>query len=365
MGIQLDKPLERRKTMKNRVVTESLGLLSTGRAAKASRKALWLLAAITLSGTAACDDSSPNDELPPVESKPAPLPEAARGPAIDSAKGYLVEEIKDGLYYMTDGVYQNMFLTTGQGVIVVDAPPSYQGKLTRAIAEVTGEPITHLIYSHSHADHIGGAGALPPGITIIAHEETNLQLARANDPNRPLASETFTDTFTLDVGTQHLELAYKGPQHEPGNIYIYAPGQKTLMVVDIIFPGWTPFKSLAIAEDAPSFVAAHDDILAYDFDVLIGGHLTRRGTRADVEIQKEYITDIRNNALMSLQTVDFNAIGQKVGFDNPWALFSAYLDEVADRCAAATVPKWIDRLGAVDIFTRTHCAVFGDSLRVD
>jgi len=54
----------------------------------------------------------------------APLPETSIGPQIDYSKGYLVEEIKDGLYWVTDGAYQAMFLTTGQGVIAVDAPPS-------------------------------------------------------------------------------------------------------------------------------------------------------------------------------------------------------------------------------------------------
>ena len=43
-----------------------------------------------------------------------PLPESAKGPQIDFSKGYLVEEIKDGLYWVTDGAYNTMFLTTGK-----------------------------------------------------------------------------------------------------------------------------------------------------------------------------------------------------------------------------------------------------------
>ena len=49
-----------------------------------------------------------------------------------------------------------------EGVIVVDAPPSIGENILAAIAEVTDEPITHVIYSHSHADHIGAAGIYPP-----------------------------------------------------------------------------------------------------------------------------------------------------------------------------------------------------------
>lgn len=78
------------------------------------------------------------------------------------AKGYHVEEINDGAYYVTSGAYDTMFVRTGNGVVVVDAPPLLGENLNRAIAEVTDEPVTHLIYSHWHSDHIGAAGSSPP-----------------------------------------------------------------------------------------------------------------------------------------------------------------------------------------------------------
>ena len=68
-----------------------------------------------------------------------PVPETARGPAVDMQKGFLVEEIGDGLYWATEGAYQVMFLVTGQGVIVCDAPASIGGNILNAIAEVTSE----------------------------------------------------------------------------------------------------------------------------------------------------------------------------------------------------------------------------------
>jgi len=295
----------------------------------------------------------------------APIPPTGRGPTVDQSKGYFVEEIGDGLYWATDGTYQVMFLTTGVGVILVDAPPSLGEKLLTAIREVTAEPLTHLVYSHSHVDHIGAAGMLPSGLTIVAHEATAEQLRRANDPRRPLPTVTFTDNYLLQVGRQRLELSYSGPAHEPGNIYIYAPSQRALMVVDIVFPGWVPFKELALAEDVPAFVQAHDDILGFDFDTFIGGHVTRLGTRQDVEVQKQYVMEVRDSAAQALQTVDVMAIGQQVGFDNPWLLFDTYLSEVARVCAAQVVPRWVDRLAGADVFTLSHCSVFADSLRID
>ena len=108
----------------------------------------------------------------------APVPETAKGVSIPQDKGYVVEEIKDGLYWVTEGAYTAMFLTTGKGVIVVDAPPSFGDKMLKAISDVTKEPITHVIYSHSHADHIGGASMYPKSAKYIAHTETLKRLEK-------------------------------------------------------------------------------------------------------------------------------------------------------------------------------------------
>ena len=308
----------------------------------------------------------------------APLPEAAKGVPISPDKGYAVEEVADGLFWVTEGAYTTMFLTTGEGVIVVDAPPSFGDKLLKAVAEVTNEPITHVIYSHSHADHIAGAGQYPSTATYIAHEDTKARLERMTDPGRafpfgvfvggstvPLPSVTFSDSYTLTVGNQTLELAYRGDDHEPGNIYVYAPRQRVLLKIDVVFPGWTPFIDLALAEDTLGYLRAHDTILSYDFDRLVSGHFGRLASRQDVEIQKAYMADIVANAGAALQSVDFMAVAAQTGFENFSLLFDTYLDAVAQKCAELTIPNWIERLGGVDVWTDDHCFRVIVALRLD
>ena len=110
-----------------------------------------------------------------------------QSPVIDQDKGYFVDEIADGVYWLIGGGYQVMFLTTGEGVIVTDAPQPLGEKYLEAIADVTDEPITHMIYSHSHADHTGFAGQIfPDDIAYIAHQDTAETLISENDPNRPI-----------------------------------------------------------------------------------------------------------------------------------------------------------------------------------
>ena len=245
------------------------------------------------------------------------VPEAAKGPPIP-AKGYLVQQIRDHLYWVTDGSYNTMFLVTDKGVVAVDAPPSIGKNYLKAIAEVTDKPVAYVIYSHAHIDHIGAAGIFPKTATFIAQQETAAELQRAKTVAKnasmvpPIPTVTFTKNYTLQIGNQSLKLDYYGVNHLPGNIFIYAPKQKVLMLVDIIFPGWVPFPYLAIAKDTAGFIKAHDIAL------IVAGHLTRLGTRNDVIIQKEFVSDLEKAASKANQEVLFSKIASQVGrFDSP------------------------------------------------
>jgi hypothetical protein len=55
-----------------------------------------------------------------------PIPAGATGTLFDPErlkKGYVRQEIGDGIHYVTSGAYDAMFVQTGNGVIVVDTPP--------------------------------------------------------------------------------------------------------------------------------------------------------------------------------------------------------------------------------------------------
>ncbi len=299
----------------------------------------------------------------------APVPETAIGPAIDRDVGYVVEELGKGLYLVNDGIYQMMFLTTGEGVIAVDAPQPMGQKILEAIASVTDEPITHVIYSHTHLDHIGAASIYPKDAIIIAHEDTTAHLAAKNDPDRPVPTQSFTDSMTLTVGSQTLQLDYHGLNHSPGNIYIYAPEQKVLMLVDIVFPGWVPFEDLAQAESVGGFLAAHDVALGYDFTHFIGGHVARHGTREDVETQKAYLADIVQAAGKANGAMDvgaaFGEAAKRGGQNNTWAIFTILFDNIARQCADEVEEKWGGRLAGADISTFGHCMKISVHQRID
>jgi len=295
-----------------------------------------------------------------------PVPQNAKGPAIDPAKGYRLQELGKGLYLITDNAYQSMFMVYESGVVVVDAPPGYAAHIVEGIREVTDKPITHLIYSHSHTDHIAGANALGKVPTIIAHAETKRLLARDDDPNRPLPTVTFADRYSLKVGSQVLELSYHGDAHEPGNIFIYAPAQQTLMVVDMVFPGWMPWRRFAVAHDVPGYFAQLEEIRKVPFKTLVGGHVARTGTHADVDRQIAFLQDLKAAAAKALGATKPGAgLDAKTASENPWAVFDDYIDRVVIQCVNGLTPKWQSQLAAYDVYIWDQCYAMEQSLRID
>ncbi|HEU4507420.1 MAG TPA: MBL fold metallo-hydrolase [Pyrinomonadaceae bacterium] len=293
------------------------------------------------------------------------IPPSAVGPAIDPSKGYRLQDLGSGLHMVTDNAYQSMFLVYDRGVVVIDAPPVLSAHIPRAIGTVTDKPITHVIYSHSHADHIGGAKALGGRPIIVAHQETLRLLKRAADPNRPLPTVTFSDNYTLRVGNRVLELSYHGNAHEPGNIFIYAPVQRVLMVVDIVFPGWMPWRRFALAQDIRGYFAQVEEIRKMDWDTFVGGHVARTGTRADVDLQAEFNRDIKQAAATALGNTKPGEGLNPLDKGNPWAFFDHYIDRVASQCVKALTPKWSTRLAGFDVYIWDQCYAMEQSLRID
>jgi glyoxylase-like metal-dependent hydrolase (beta-lactamase superfamily II) len=300
----------------------------------------------------------------------APIPPGAFGPPLN-ADGYFVGPIHDNLYWVTDGFYQSMFLATAHGIVVVDAPPTIGHNLRRAIQQVTEETgtpskVTHLVYSHSHADHIGASTIFGDDVVRVGHVQTRRLLREAGDSNRPAPTLTFKDRLVLEFGRDRLELAFHGPNHSPDNIFVYAPRHRTLMVVDVFFPGWVPFKNLAVSQDIPGWIRAHDVALGYGWNTLVGGHLGRLGARADAELQRQYIHDLDASARQTIASLDPTPYFQEYGpSGNAWAIFQAYFDAAAQQAAAPVVDKYVGTLGGADVFTADNAFALLESLRID
>jgi len=298
----------------------------------------------------------------------APIPKSALGPALNE-QGYYVGRVERNLYWVTDGVYQSAFLTTRDGVVLLDAPPTIGNNLRRAVDEIAAangvsNKITHLIYSHHHADHVGASSLFDKNVTRIGHEETRRLLLRDNDPARPVPDEIFQDRRTLEIGGERIELAWRGSNHTPDNIFIHFPDHDTLMLIDIVNVRWAPFGIVNLSEDIPGFIEAPATALSYPWKHFIGGHLGRLGTRDDVVLHQQYMADIVDNVKIAMGKVDPTPYFQKYG-DNAWAGVKGYLDEITDVAAAPVIAKYTGVLAAADVYTASTTFWVMESLRLD
>jgi len=299
----------------------------------------------------------------------APIPPSAQGPALNE-QGYHVGRVERNLFWVTDGVYQSAFLTTPDGVVLFDAPPSIGGNLRRAVDEITAaegvsSKVTHLVYSHHHADH-NGASFLFEDVVRVGHEETSRLLKRDNDPARPLPDVTFADRYTLEVGGERVELAWQGPNHSADNIYIHFPDHDTLMLIDVVNAGWVPIYNTNLSDDVIGYMGAPAIALEYPWKHFICGHLGRLATRDDVLVHQQYIADIEASSRQALAEVD-PAPFYGHYWPNVWAGVKAHLDTVTDRAAAPVIAKYTGVLAAADIevFTKTTTFAILQSLRLD
>jgi glyoxylase-like metal-dependent hydrolase (beta-lactamase superfamily II) len=155
----------------------------------AANRSAFLAGALAVLGVASPASASATPGSPPPGF--APVPPSALGPALN-ADGYFAGQINGNLYWVTDSFYQAMFLTTRDGVVLIDAPPTIGRNLLRAIEAITsanGMPstVTHLVYSHSHADHIGASSLF--GVLAAADLYTFLNAA------------AMLDSLRIDAGT--------------------------------------------------------------------------------------------------------------------------------------------------------------------
>jgi glyoxylase-like metal-dependent hydrolase (beta-lactamase superfamily II) len=294
----------------------------------------------------------------------------ARGSIDDVA--YTVEELKDGVYHVTKTNYNSMFVVTSNSVVVFDAPGIY---ILDAIKNVTTKPISHFIYTHIHRDHAWATAAILSGFPharIVGTEASKVRLVALADPNRPVPTDVFTTSLDLTVGGVLLQLrTMPDVPHLGGELHVYLPATKTLMLVDLAFPRWVPFYNLGFATNIEAIPGAYAIALSYDFDYYIGGHVGRWAVRSDIEEQLTYFNSVVENAkgaraALPLASELNLAIGTvyRDAPNNIWLASKVAHDKIANYCAKGVIDQWKGVLGAVDVMAFNHCWMVIEHLNV-
>ena len=188
-------------------------------------------------------------------------------------------------------------IRTPQGIILIDCGNPVTGpamlKETLAYFNVT-EPITHLIITHAHHDHCGGAKELQEaGTKVIVGQEDALYCTNGGVSGlpSPFEKEQAYPPFTPDItisGDKVLEINgmsfefIKIPGHTPGSMAIRAAidGKTALFTGDAFQPGGIFLNEVTFGwQGDPSFsrqtiVDSMMKLMEYETDMILPGHGT-------------------------------------------------------------------------------------------
>lgn len=204
------------------------------------------------------------------------------------------------------------FVITPAGVVVVDAlgSPRLAERLTQAIRQLTDKPVTHVILTHYHADHIYGLQFFKQqGAQVIAHvaareymqsETAQLRLEASRTDLAPwidaqtrlVAADTWIEgATTLRVGGVVFELDRVGPSHTPEDITVYVPSEKLLFAGDLFFNGRLPFVGRA---NSGQWIRSLDRLLGYDTRAVVPGHgPASTDPKKDIGMTRDYLKHLR------------------------------------------------------------------------
>jgi cyclase len=251
-----------------------------------------------------------------------------------------VEKLKDNLFVLKNGGGNTAVFVTAAGVVVVDTKnPGWGQPLLAKIRELTDKPVTTIINTHTHGDHVSGNVDFPGTVEVITHANTAVNMEKMLAPSgfppstatqtifqanggKGLPKRTFTDRLSIGKGPDQIDLLYFGRGHTNGDAWVVFPALRVMHAGDI-FPG----KNVPIVDgnnggsgvEMPATLTKAADF-ASNIDVIITGHSTQM-TVADLreyaQFNQDFVTAVQAGKKLERSADD-------IAVAAAWALAAKY-----------------------------------------
>lgn len=204
------------------------------------------------------------------------------------------------------------FVVTEKSVVVIDAlgSPALAERLLTEIRRITPKPVSHVLVTHYHADHVYGLQVFKKaGASIVAQrsaweylgsetaqrrlEASRHDLAPYIDESTRLvpADRWLEGDDTLVVGGVEFRMSAVGPSHTPEDMVVYVPQERVVFTGDIVFQGRIPFVGQA---DSRHWIAALDKLLVLEASTMVPGHgAVSHKPNEDIRLTREYLLFLR------------------------------------------------------------------------
>jgi len=222
----------------------------------------------------------------------------AQQPA-DAPKVVDVEKVKDNLFVLRGGGGNTAVFVMANGVAVVDAKnPGWGRPILDKIKELTPKPVTLLINTHTHGDHVSGNVEFPASVDVVVQENTKTNMEKMpifkEHNNAGMAKRTFKDRMTIGKGPDQIDLYYFGPGHTNGDAWIVFPALRIVHSGDIFAGKSVPLIDTAnggsMRQISDTLTKAFDGIKGVD--TIINGHTPAQTTWPDLKEYVEFNKDL-------------------------------------------------------------------------
>ena len=268
---------------------------------------------------------------------------AAQQQPSSDAKTVEVEKLKDNLFVLRGGGGNTAVFVQANGVTLVDTKnPGWGQPILDKVKELTNKPVTTIINTHTHGDHVSGNVEFPAAVEIVTHENTRANMQKmasppaagakpsvlSTNPGKGLPKRTFKDRLTLGSGADRIDLYYFGRGHTNGDAFVVFPSLRVMHAGDM-FPGKAmPFmdgNNGGSGVDYPRTLMKADGGVS-NVDTIITGHSTQM-TMNDLREFSEFVrafVEAVQEAKKAGQTVEQVAESWKVpakftGYEAPQA----------------------------------------------
>jgi len=197
-----------------------------------------------------------------------------------------------------------------RGVVLVDAlgSPALARELLALIKTLTDRPLTHVILTHYHADHVYGLQVLQAaGAQIIAHEaareylqseaaalrlQASIEQGLVEPGTRLVPADRWISSETrLEAAGLSLQLIPVGPAHTPEDLAVWLASEQLIFSGDLVFQGRVPFVGQA---DSRRWIASLDRLLTRPARIVVPGHgPASRDALQDLLQTRDYLAYLR------------------------------------------------------------------------
>jgi glyoxylase-like metal-dependent hydrolase (beta-lactamase superfamily II) len=212
------------------------------------------------------------------------------------------------------------FVITPTSVVVIDAlgSPRLAERLTAEIKKLTPLPISDVILTHYHADHIYGLQYFKQlGAKVTAHvaakeyiqsdtARLRLEASRTDlapwidDQTRLVEADTWISGPTaLKIGGWVFEIDHVGPSHTPEDLTVFVGEEKVLFAGDLFFNGRLPFVGKA---NSSQWILSLDQMLKHDATAVVPGHgPASMNPKKDIAMTRDYLKYLRSSMGTAVQ----------------------------------------------------------------